>query len=204
MDTPLGQSLGNACGASIFGTMKGEVMIGLGRGFLAVCVLAACASLTEEECLNGDWRSIGLNDGVQGMTSSRLQDHAKACSEVGIVPDQRAWESGRRDGLVQYCTPSSAYQVGRSGRSISNVCSARQYEGMQSAFFHGQQYYDLGREIDDLELQIDEARAEIIAELKANNGAVNTAVFFLEAEIADLNFRIRRLERERRVYAVWP
>lgn len=181
-----------------------KMMFRLGRMFLAVSILAACASLTEEQCLEGNWFGIGQRDGIRGASFSRLKDHVKACSEVGIVPNQSLWEEGRRDGLQRYCTPASAYQIGRRGRPINNVCSTAQYNAMQAAFSHGQHYYELTREIEDLEIRIRELRGDIAAEIEANDGVVNNEVFFIETDIRDLDRRIRRLERQRHIYAVWP
>lgn len=174
------------------------------RAFLLILGLAACASLTKQECLDGNWRQIGIEDGIAGRLPERLQDHAKACAEVGVMPDATAWESGRREGLKTYCTPASAYQVGRKGRRISAVCTPSQRQSMNAAYSHGQQYYDITQEIDELEREIASNRDEISALLKASPTDAPAEVFFIEAEIMRLNGRIHALERQRRAFSTWP
>jgi len=106
--------------------------------------------------------------------------------------------------LKTYCQPESAYQVGRSGGDIRNVCSAPQRQAMQPAFAWGQNYYQISVKIQSLEQQVSDLRAEISAEIKANSGTPPADVFFLQTDIFDLNIRIRQLEQNQRRYARWP
>ncbi len=50
--------------------------------FLAV--LAGCASLDRDECVNADWYAIGLEDG--------------ACAKHNIAPNSERYLAGRNDG----------------------------------------------------------------------------------------------------------
>jgi len=174
------------------------------RGLLLLVVLSACASLTKQQCLEGNWQQIGISDGISGYTPDRLVDHAKSCSDVGITPDAKAWERGRQKGLKTYCQPESAYQVGRKGGAIRNVCTAPQRKTMQPAFDRGQNYYEITVQIQALDQQISDIKSEIVAKIKANNGTAPADVFFLQVEINDLNIRILRLEQSQRQYARWP
>jgi len=42
------------------------------RGVLLLVILSACASLTKQQCLEGNWQQIGIADGVKGYTPARL------------------------------------------------------------------------------------------------------------------------------------
>ena len=79
-------------------------------GLAAIALVASCATLSEEECLEGNWREIGQRDGQAGRTASFIAEHAKACEKAGVVPNPSLWEQGRQAGLPAYCTPSKVYR----------------------------------------------------------------------------------------------
>ena len=47
---------------------------------LVAATLAGCASLSQHQCLQGDWYSIGVGDGQRGMPVDRLDQHTRACA----------------------------------------------------------------------------------------------------------------------------
>ena len=85
-------------------------------------VLAGCASLGKEECLNADWRTIGYEDGTRGYSGSRIASHRKACAKHGVTPDLDQYEEGRLLGLREYCTPRNGYRLGTMGKGYNGVC----------------------------------------------------------------------------------
>lgn len=87
-------------------------------------VLNGCATLSEEQCIAGDWYGIGVSDGSQGYSYARLGDHTQACASHGITPDARIYEQGRQQGLRNYCTPYVGFREGREGDSYAGVCPA--------------------------------------------------------------------------------
>ena len=114
---------------------------------LAVFFVAGCASLSKRDCLEGDWERIGRQDGSQGQTRARLQKHTEACAEFGVVPDTARYETGYKDGLAIYCTPSNGFRLGKEGGVYQSVCPAS-LEGQFLA------RYRAGREIYQLEQQL--------------------------------------------------
>ncbi|MDH3265262.1 MAG: DUF2799 domain-containing protein, partial [Paracoccaceae bacterium] len=54
---------------------------------LSFSLLAACASLTEEECRTADWVRIGVRDGAEGRGTDHVEAHRRACAGVGVSPD---------------------------------------------------------------------------------------------------------------------
>ena len=48
-----------------------------------ILVLGGCAMLSKEECLRGDWRALGVTDGLNGETAARIDEHRKACAAQG-------------------------------------------------------------------------------------------------------------------------
>jgi len=85
-------------------------------------VLTGCATLNKEECLSGDWRELGLKDGINGEPAARIEEHRKACSEQGIRPDEKLYLAGRAEGLREYCQIENAFQSGLKGRQYKGVC----------------------------------------------------------------------------------
>ena len=166
---------------------------------VALPLLASCASLSEEECLTGDWRSIGFADGAAGRTADYIERHREACAPSGIAPDLDAWLAGRAQGLQQYCTPQNAYSVGRSGRSLSPVCSGPGVTELNRAHQRGLRYHRVGQEIRDTEGEIAALQSELgdLAADAPERGRI-------QAEIARLRNSVLRLRSERQLYARYP
>lgn len=140
----------------------------------AFLTLAGCATLSEGECLTGDWRLIGYQDGANGQPASRVGEHGEACARYGVSPNLDIWQMGYREGLVQYCTRSSGFRAGVTGSTYYGVCTGP-YEGeFVQAFNDGRQVHDVRQalsqaqsdgysitsQIDDLEGDRDWARQQ--------------------------------------------
>ena len=119
-------------------------------------VLAGCASLSEDACLEGDWHGIGMRDGAAGhVAESRFNAHLRACSEVEVAPDRRIWQQGYARGLESYCTPRSGLREGQAGRSYRNVCPAATEAGFLSGHELGRAEHDRRTRVRDLAREID-------------------------------------------------
>lgn len=87
-----------------------------------LALLSGCATLNEDQCRTGDWQGIGWKDGQDGRPPERIEEHAKACSKYGILPDPKTYEDARRGGLKLFCTPPRGYRHGEAGRTYEGVC----------------------------------------------------------------------------------
>ena len=167
--------------------------------------LGACASLTEEQCLNGDWSGIGYQDGLRGYPQSRIGDHREACAKVGVSPDIQAWLAGRAEGLKRYCTPENAYVVGRNGNELNPVCPASQAQSLNAANAWGLEYHELELEIAELQAEISVIQDRLINEftgvLTSEQEAERNALL---REVRMLGRQIDRLELRQRRYAQLP
>lgn len=164
----------------------------IGIGLAALAFLAGCATLSKEECLNGDWREIGQRDGQAGRTASFIAQHAKACEKTGVVPNQSLWEQGRQAGLPAYCTVSKVYAEGQAGRSLSPVCLASQLPALQAAHDKGRAWKRLTSEIDSKKREIVELRSKILTEDdKAQRAVYMANIQRIQAEILLLESRRR-------------
>ena len=118
---------------------------------LPLLALAACATLSEEQCRQGDWHAIGQADGANGRTPDYLAKHAKACADYGIAPDAALWEKGRRQDLPLYCRPARAWDEGADGRRLSPVCPPEGLAELQRANRDGLIYHRIGEDIAEAE-----------------------------------------------------
>ena len=121
-----------------------------------VVLLASCATLDKNECLNADWELIGYEDGAKGYQATRIGDHRKACSQHGVSPDLAAYTKGRERGLKTYCTPANGFKVGQQGSSLRQVCPQNMRAGFSEAFDYGRKIYlhreDISRFKNDVRL----------------------------------------------------
>ncbi|PNK60384.1 DUF2799 domain-containing protein [Psychrobacter sp. FDAARGOS_221] len=114
---------------------------------VSVPLLTSCATLSKEECLTGNWESIGYADGAAGRSSDHLNRHNKACAKVGVATNYQMWEKGRQQGLKQYCTATNAYQLGKRGSQLNAVCPASVTPKLDRINADGRRYYSINQQI---------------------------------------------------------
>ena len=163
----------------------------------SIYLLSACATLTKQECMVGDWQAIGYNDGVAGYYSDRLASHAKACAKTNVTPDYQLWERGRQLGLKQYCTVANAYNVGRRGRKFNNVCPIALASSLQVANQKGLDYYALDSQLDKDKRLLKTAEEEF---KKLKNGEMLDFETEKEARARLLSLPIELRDIEHRIY----
>ncbi len=117
--------------------MKILNVIFLMLGFL---LLNSCATLSQEDCMQGAWFELGLQDGRQGKTFKRLAKHQKSCTEYGIGIDREAYDAGRKQGLDDYCQLDNAVNIGLRGYRYQSVCPS---EIHRTFLRHNQAAYDV-------------------------------------------------------------
>jgi len=149
-------------------------------------MLAGCATLGKDECLNADWRTIGYEDGAHGFAASRIGSHREDCAKHGVTPDFDRYEQGRLEGLREYCTPQQGYGLGTSGRQYNYVCP----QDLESAFLKA--YYQ-GKNVHGAQMQVKGQEADL---QKMHDGlrAVDKNLHDYEAELvhADIGPRHRK------------
>lgn len=166
----------------------------------ATVTLSACA-LSEKQCVQGDWQGIGLKDGTKGRSGDFVANHVKACSKHGVSVDQSLWEQGRQQGLKTYCTASSAYNEGRDGRSLKDVCPTANLAELREAHSKGLRYHHLTRDIRDLERERNDIHQEIgRLSAQTDDPAAAARIHSLRSRVLQVNLRIDRLRLERRKY----
>ena len=167
--------------------MQTHPLLAIGLLILGIPVLAGCASLSKNQCLNADWYAVGLEDGALGRPLERLGDHRRACAEYSVAPQTERYLAGRNEGLKTFCTYERGYSNGRAGHGYAPVCP------LETGFSTG---YQRGREIFDLTHRLDQLQHEITRTKEAlKAGIPNPAARAREVErLEDLTREAEQLE----------
>lgn len=182
----------------------------------ALLTLSGCATMNQEECLTSDWRTIGYEDGARGSSADRVGQHRKACAEYGVTPDLQAYQSGREDGLRQYCQVQNGFNLGSRGGSYAGVCPADLEPDFVAAYHAGLKLHDLSSKVTSTEGQIayktreleklaDDLRAKEAVLISGATTAEERAYLLSETKDmarrqGELEAEILELERRKAVY----
>jgi len=165
----------------------------------SVLVLGSCATMSEDQCLAGDWGQQGYADGRSGQPTSRLDAHTEACAKYGVVPDARTYYSAREDGLREYCTPARGFQVGREGSSYADVCPPQLEADFLPAYRDGQIVYAAEQALSSAQSSVSSlgSRAEALDEKIRAKREEMRASGLTDEERARIRDRIDEIRRER-------
>ncbi len=165
---------------------------------LACAVLASCASVSKEECIAGDWASIGARDGAAGRVGdTQFARHSDACAKVQVTPDRSAWARGYAQGLAQYCTPASGVTEGLSGRLYRGVCPVQTRAGFQQGYDLGRDVYDQKQVIAQIDNEMSSLRSSRSQIPATGDPALVTGQMSVESDL--LHLRLMRLSEEARL-----
>ncbi|MEZ5543920.1 MAG: DUF2799 domain-containing protein [Lysobacteraceae bacterium] len=139
--------------------MKSHVKLAFAASML-VFALTGCATLSESDCATGDWFRIGRQDALWGHTPDRLAQHEKACTKHGFGSDRQAYDEGFAQGLVEFCVPEKAFDLGRRGNSYYHQCPPEADAWFMPAFDLGRQVYDIDQELIRIESELNDLRKE--------------------------------------------
>lgn len=167
--------------------------------------LSGCASMNADECMASDWFAIGHEDGSRGYTSDQLGNYRKACAKHGVSPDFSAYQSGRDQGLVEFCQPGRGFDYGVNGGQYRGVCSVESEAGFLDAYRAGHELYTLRSHVNQANSQIYNKKNELeVAEKSAAatgvalvSGATTTEDrVLLLVDLKQLSEHIGQLEAE--------
>ena len=128
---------------------------------VAFAGVSGCATMSGDECAMSDWTAIGYSDGAQGYPSDRYSRHNKACAKHGVTPDFRAYQSGRDEGLREFCQPSRGYRLGESGGHYYGVCSGELEPAFLDAYRVGSHLHTLRSNVNNASSQIASKEREL-------------------------------------------
>lgn len=138
--------------------VKSVIVTGVVIGMTA---LGGCSSMSANECLATDWRTVGYEDGVVGYSGNRIGQYRKACTKHGVTPDLAEYQAGRQQGLQEFCKPVNGFRAGARGNTYAGVCPADLDEAFLSAYESGRQLYTLRTRVNSTANEIGALRAEM-------------------------------------------
>ena len=167
--------------------------------------LSGCASMSADECVTSDWHAIGYEDGARGYTADQLGNRRKACAKHGITPDFESYQTGREQGLRQYCQPSRGFSIGAGGSRYNGVCPADMEADFVDAYNSGHQLYTLRSRVNSATNQINANERELdkthdkIRSAEAQLISAETTIqdrVLLLADLKELSERTGQLDAE--------
>jgi hypothetical protein len=129
-------------------------------------LLVGCASMNESECVNADWRMIGLEDGMAGKSKSQIGGHRKACAKHSITPDLDAYNGGHAEGVTQFCTKARGFTFGHAGGTYSGVCPAHLVDDFMAGYRDGKELHSAEQAVRSLSSSIASYTRQIKATAK--------------------------------------
>jgi hypothetical protein len=127
----------------------------------ATAALSGCNSMSAQECLATDWRTVGYEDGVNGYSGDRIGRYRNACSEHGVTPNLTEYQAGRDQGLQEFCKPANGFRVGARGGGYSGVCPADLDSQFAEAYHSGRHLYSLRSRVGATQDEIYSMRSEM-------------------------------------------
>lgn len=187
--------------------------------FLLIAGLNGCATMSQKECMSSDWSAVGYDAGYRGHTANQFSKHHKACAKHGITADFQSYQSGREQGLLEFCKPKRAFQFGSQGKQYHGVCPEAMEPEFHEAYQAGKRLHKLQSEIRSIqskirsrqkELGVTESDLATTSELLVSEGVsvlkraqlleetleLNKTKEMLEDEIYSLEHKKIRLERQ--------
>lgn len=119
-------------------------------------LLSACATLSEEQCLQGDWYQIGQRDGRNGYAADRLDAHRSACEQYQVSADSEAYYEGYDDGLIDYCSPQSGFERAVERQEYRYVCPPQ----LEQEFLR-EYTRELSNQVSELDYEYDTVRRQL-------------------------------------------
>jgi hypothetical protein len=165
----------------------------------AVLALGSCATMSEEECLAGDWSGRGYADAAQGLGQSRLGEHAEACAKHGITPDDASYRAGWAQGVTVYCTWQNGFRVGREGQAYAGICPADLERDFRPAYEDGQVVHAAEQAVADARSRIagyGSRLEELDDKIEAKQRELR-AEGLTDAQRDEIRNRIQEIRRER-------
>lgn len=109
---------------------------------LFVSLLAGCASMSKDDCVNADWSKIGHDDGVKGQKPEAFKRYQSSCSKHGVTADANQYNKAWAQAIVnEYCTEERGFTLGRNGKIYRDVCPAEVEPIFLRGYKRGRQLY---------------------------------------------------------------
>lgn len=178
------------------------------RCLLVLCTVATTlmvtgcgggATVSEGQCVAGDWQTVGYRDGAGGLRSTRLLEHQDACARHQIIPDRNGYMIGWNAGIEEYCRPTNGFAEGERGARYDNVCPTDLEAAFLDSYRQGRALYTARREVQALTSQLArmEARVDTLKAEIVSSGAAQLSPDLTPARRIELLAETQRLTEEK-------
>lgn len=167
----------------------------------ALLLVSACSTTPLEDrfsCANSDWYEIGRRDGASGAPLARWAHYHERCGDRIDPQSEDMYRNGRNSGLVEYCTPNNAFELGRMHIAYNSVCPSQMESAFTEAYEKGTHARELDLEtkrvsqrIEQLSQQLTEQRT-IASDQKAK---LSGELEVLKQQRAELEQQINKIAR---------
>ena len=158
---------------------------------ILVMGLSGCATMSRDECLVANLYEIGKKDASQGFRLARLGEHRESCAEHGIAPSAADYRDGYSRGLPFYCNREKGWSVGLNGQSYHDICPPELEREFQTGYRAGREIHDLEQQLDEVDRRMDRVEHKLDKSDLSEEQSQS-----LRRELSDLMRDARRLERE--------
>lgn len=112
---------------------------------ILLLVLTSCATPLSERfsCGNSDWYEIGRRDGSSGASAERFHTYRAQCGDRLDPQSEDMYRNGRNAGLVEFCTATNAFELGRMNIRYNAVCPPQMEHPFLQAYEKGQRAHEL-------------------------------------------------------------
>lgn len=130
-------------------------------------------------CASGNWFSAGQRDGQAGRSASSYRLHLRQCADYHPGASQSDYIRGQSDGIQQYCSYDTGFQLGTSGQPMSDICQGSNAQAQLQGYRDGQREFN----------------TEVtIAGLKLQTSQLSGTIDSLTSQVADLDRKLDNTE----------
>ncbi|MCB9026039.1 MAG: DUF2799 domain-containing protein [Bdellovibrionaceae bacterium] len=134
--------------------------------FILIFLCIGCSSQKTHDCQEADWFELGRRDGAMGKSQRFVNSELPLlCPSSNKEEEKKLFNIGRKVGLLQYCRPENAFELGKDGKEYENVCPEESHSSFLDFFRQGLQV----RELQIVNQDIDNKLSILDQQLKATS-----------------------------------
>lgn len=111
---------------------------------LSAFALTGCQSTKDQHCQEADWFELGRR--VSSLGQPNVYNHKPlplVCQQSENSYFIRLYNNGYNQGLVEFCRPEVAFEMGRSGLTFNKICPKENHSLLIKAHEKGQKFLKL-------------------------------------------------------------
>ncbi len=171
------------------------------------CASSGSARMSAKDCTTGDWRALGVSDGLAGESRARRDARAATCTANSASVDLASYDAGYAEGNNTFCQPKGGFEHGLAGKQYQLACGedlepmfVYSYEVGYREYEIKQALRDADRDLNNMERNMQRAQSDVQRlESQYNNSNNNTSSeqMRMRTEVDALRRRIGTLQQQR-------